>query len=214
MALQCDIIPATGTDYFTTNIEDGMALADAETRAALQRDFPEAWSRIARRRTFMTDVLGIRLKPEVLPFSSIPAWLPPFWLDPGKAMAMRRWPASVLRPPPPCRELTTWSAARPVSSAMWSKCIGEGANTGGGRTQLDDQRAHFRLGHMRPDRVPARPAVAGVKTQKLAAMAGDDLVDPRRRIARHMDLDRHDRVPAAPASIAACPRSWRCAPPS
>ena len=26
MALQCDIIPATGTDYFTSNIEDGMAL--------------------------------------------------------------------------------------------------------------------------------------------------------------------------------------------
>ncbi|HEX2404085.1 MAG TPA: hypothetical protein VHM29_05225, partial [Acidimicrobiia bacterium] len=29
MALQVDIIPATGTDYFTTNIEDGIALADA-----------------------------------------------------------------------------------------------------------------------------------------------------------------------------------------
>ena len=89
MALQCDIIPATGTDYFTSNIEDGVALADAETRAALQRDFPETWSRIVKRRAFMTDVLGIRLKPEVLPFSSIPAWLPPFWLGPGKAMAMR-----------------------------------------------------------------------------------------------------------------------------
>ena len=89
MALQCDIIPATGTDYFTSNIEDGVALADADTRAALQRDFPETWSRIVKRRAFMTDVLGIRLRPEVLPFSSIPAWLPPFWLDPGKAMAMR-----------------------------------------------------------------------------------------------------------------------------
>ena len=29
MAFQVDIIPATGTDYFTTNIEDGVALADA-----------------------------------------------------------------------------------------------------------------------------------------------------------------------------------------
>ena len=28
MALQVDIIPATGTSYFTTNIEDGIALAD------------------------------------------------------------------------------------------------------------------------------------------------------------------------------------------
>ena len=30
MACQADVIPATGTDYFTTNIEDGIALADAE----------------------------------------------------------------------------------------------------------------------------------------------------------------------------------------
>ena len=34
MALQCDIIPATGTPYFTTNIEDGVALADESLRAA------------------------------------------------------------------------------------------------------------------------------------------------------------------------------------
>jgi hypothetical protein len=33
MALQCDIIPATGTDYFTSNIEDGIALADEKLRA-------------------------------------------------------------------------------------------------------------------------------------------------------------------------------------
>ena len=32
MALQVDVIPGTGTDYFTTNIEDGMALADASAR--------------------------------------------------------------------------------------------------------------------------------------------------------------------------------------
>jgi hypothetical protein len=37
MALQCDIIPATGTPYFTTNIEDGLALADDALRAAFAR---------------------------------------------------------------------------------------------------------------------------------------------------------------------------------
>ena len=89
MAIQCDVIPATGTDYFTTNIEDGVALADAVTRAAFAKAYPEAWSRIERRRAFMGDQLGIRLAPEVLPFSNIAAWLPPFWLAPGKAMAMR-----------------------------------------------------------------------------------------------------------------------------
>ena len=89
MALQCDIIPATGTPYFTSNIEDGVALADAATREAFKAKYPEAWKRIEGRRTFMIEKLGIKLKPELLPFSSIPAWLPPFWLAPDKVMAMR-----------------------------------------------------------------------------------------------------------------------------
>ncbi|WP_374333741.1 M24 family metallopeptidase [Aestuariivirga sp.] len=88
MALQCDIIPATGTDYFTSNIEDGIALADEALRGELADHYPGAWSRIVKRRHFMTEALGITLRPEVLPLSSIPAWLPPFWLAPGKAMAM------------------------------------------------------------------------------------------------------------------------------
>ncbi len=89
MALQCDIIPATGTDYFMSNIEDGIALADADLRAEIQQSFPDAWARIEARRNFMTDVLGIRLKSEVLPLSNMAAWLPPFWLAPHKAMTMR-----------------------------------------------------------------------------------------------------------------------------
>ena len=89
MAVQCDIIPATGTDYFTSNIEDGIALLDAEGRSEFARKYPEAWSRITSRRAFMQDVLGIRLKPEVLPFSNLAAWLPPFWMDADHAMTMR-----------------------------------------------------------------------------------------------------------------------------
>jgi hypothetical protein len=88
MALQIDIIPATGTVYFTTNIEDGIALADAELRAALAAQYPEAWGRIQARRAFMTEVLGIRLRPEVLPFSNLAAYLPPYLLSPGLAMRM------------------------------------------------------------------------------------------------------------------------------
>ena len=86
MAVQVDVIPATGTPYFTTNIEDGIALADERLRDELAARYPEAWNRIERRRAFMTDVLGIRLKPEVLPFSNIPAFLPPFWLARDMAM--------------------------------------------------------------------------------------------------------------------------------
>ena len=40
MTLQSDIIPATGTDYFTTNVEDGVALADATLRDALRARYP------------------------------------------------------------------------------------------------------------------------------------------------------------------------------
>jgi hypothetical protein len=65
-----------------------VALADASLRRAFAAQYPEAWSRIERRRAFMQKKLGIALKPEVLPFSNIPAWLPPFWLAPQKVMAM------------------------------------------------------------------------------------------------------------------------------
>jgi hypothetical protein len=88
MALQVDIIPATGTDYFTTNIEDGIGLADASLRGELATRYPAASARIQARRRFMADVLGISLHPDVLPFSNIPAYLPPFLLRPDRAMTM------------------------------------------------------------------------------------------------------------------------------
>jgi hypothetical protein len=89
MALQVDVIPATGTAYFTINIEDGIALADEALRTAFAAQYPEAWGRIEARRAFMRDALGITLKPEVLPFSNIPAYLPPFILAPGRALRAR-----------------------------------------------------------------------------------------------------------------------------
>jgi hypothetical protein len=88
MAMQVDIIPATGTDYFTTNIEDGLALADETLRGAFAAGFPAAWDRIRARRRFMADALGIALHPDVLPFSDIPAYLPPFLLRPDQAMTL------------------------------------------------------------------------------------------------------------------------------
>jgi len=86
MALQVDVIPATGTPYFTTNVEDGIALADETLRGDFESKYPEAWGRIQARRQFMEQTLGIKLKPEVLPFGNIPAYLPPFLLSPQCAM--------------------------------------------------------------------------------------------------------------------------------
>jgi len=88
MALQCDIIPATGSPYFTTNIEDGVALADETLRSEWAAAYPESWDRIQARRRFMTEALGIDLHPDVLPFSNLAACLPPFLLAPDRAMTM------------------------------------------------------------------------------------------------------------------------------
>jgi Xaa-Pro aminopeptidase len=88
MALQIDIIPATGTAYHTSNIEDGVALADGALRAELAARYPGMWQRIGVRRAFMADVLGIQLRPEVLPLSNLAGYLPPLWLSPQ--LAMRR----------------------------------------------------------------------------------------------------------------------------
>jgi hypothetical protein len=90
MALQVDVIPATGSIYHTINIEDGIALADAELRQELATKFPETWLRIQARRDFMEQVIGIRLKPEVLPFSNIPAYLPPYLLSPTQVLVGKK----------------------------------------------------------------------------------------------------------------------------
>jgi len=82
------VIPATGTPYFTTNMEDGVALADSKLRADFAAAYPGAWDRIQARRDFMADILGISLKPEVLAFSNLAAYLPPFLLSPNMGMKL------------------------------------------------------------------------------------------------------------------------------
>jgi Xaa-Pro aminopeptidase len=88
MAFQVDVIPATGTPYFTTNIEDGIALADEALRDELAGRYPDLWARVGARRAFMAETLGIELHPDVLPLSNIPAWLPPFLLATDRAMTV------------------------------------------------------------------------------------------------------------------------------
>ncbi|MFN7831032.1 MAG: hypothetical protein ACK5Q2_03505, partial [Bacteroidota bacterium] len=88
MAIQVDVIPATGSAYHTSNIEDGIALADEALRREIAEKYPETWARIQARRRFMEEEIGIRLKPEVLPFSNIPAYLPPYMLSPGQVLVL------------------------------------------------------------------------------------------------------------------------------
>jgi hypothetical protein len=86
-AVQCDIIPAAGPPYYGANIEDGIALLDEAGRAELRDKFPDVWGRVVARRDFMGDVLGIRLRPEVMPLSNLAAAMPPYWLAPGRIFA-------------------------------------------------------------------------------------------------------------------------------
>jgi hypothetical protein len=86
-ALQCDIIPATGSTYFTTNMEDGVAILDERGRAEFAERHPGAWRRIEARREFMAGSLGIRLKPEILPLSNLQGYLPPFLLSPERVFS-------------------------------------------------------------------------------------------------------------------------------
>jgi hypothetical protein len=88
-AIQVDIIPATGSAYFTSNMEDGIALLDERGRAEFAERHPAAWERVEHRRAFMADAIGIHLKPEVLPLSNIPAALSPFILAPDRVMRLR-----------------------------------------------------------------------------------------------------------------------------
>jgi hypothetical protein len=85
MYMQMCVIPHNN-DYFRTFVEDGIALADDDLREELKSMYPAAWERIQKRRLFMKDELGIELSQEVLPFSNIPGYLPPFLLSPQKAM--------------------------------------------------------------------------------------------------------------------------------
>jgi hypothetical protein len=85
--VQVDIIPAAGPPYYGANIEDGIALLDAEGRDELKSSFPDVWGRIEARRAFMADVLGIRLKPEVLPLSNLAGAMPPYWLSPNRIVS-------------------------------------------------------------------------------------------------------------------------------
>jgi hypothetical protein len=81
MALQMDIIPVSKGPFCYANAEDGVVLANEALRAAIARQFPACHERMKARRSFMTEVLGIRLDESVLPLSNIPGWLPPYALS-------------------------------------------------------------------------------------------------------------------------------------
>jgi len=86
MAIQMDIIPVSTGPFCYANAEDGVVLADKPLRKELSARWGGCWRRMRRRRRFMAEAMGIRLDESVLPLSNMPAWLPPFVMDPGSVL--------------------------------------------------------------------------------------------------------------------------------
>ncbi|HEY3623435.1 MAG TPA: Xaa-Pro aminopeptidase [Roseiarcus sp.] len=86
MPFQVDIIPTPMRAGWALNCEDGVVFADAALRAELKARHPAVVERIEARRTFVGDDLGIPIKDAILPLSSTPLCLPPFWLASGRLL--------------------------------------------------------------------------------------------------------------------------------
>ncbi|HVG84789.1 MAG TPA: hypothetical protein VM820_09735, partial [Vicinamibacterales bacterium] len=87
--LQTDVIP-TSTAYFSTRMEDGVAVADARLQAAISGQYPDTWARCQSRRRFVEAVLGIQCPAEVLLLSNMACLVPPYLLRPTTVLALER----------------------------------------------------------------------------------------------------------------------------
>ncbi len=88
MPFQVDIIPTPIRDGWALNCEDGVVFADAALRAELKARHAAVMERIDARRKFVRDELGIPIKDSILPLSSTPLCLPPFWLSSGRLLTL------------------------------------------------------------------------------------------------------------------------------
>ena len=88
-AFQMDIIPATNSNYFSTNLEDGVVILNKKDREIFKDKYPEEMKRINKRREFIINQIGINLKPEVMPLSNIPCYLSPYILNFSKAIVAK-----------------------------------------------------------------------------------------------------------------------------
>jgi hypothetical protein len=87
MIVQSDVIPSSPA-YYSSRMEEGLVLADAQLQRDLAARFPECLARCQARRRFLTDVLGFELSDAILPLSNIPGLVPPFLLRPTLVFAL------------------------------------------------------------------------------------------------------------------------------
>ena len=85
MLLQIDIIPSVA-GYGGASCESGIFLADEALRRDIQKEYPQIWSRIEKRRAYMKGELGIDISEEILPTSMATAFFRPYLLDKKSAL--------------------------------------------------------------------------------------------------------------------------------
>ncbi len=89
MAMQDDDIPSSPT-YFSTRMEDGIAIAAQDLQNKLRTQYPGCFARCLQRRDFMRDTLGIEVTDDVLPLSNIPGIVPTYFFKPNQILAMEK----------------------------------------------------------------------------------------------------------------------------
>jgi Xaa-Pro aminopeptidase len=89
MMFQVDIIPSV-PGYAGVSAEECIMLADQSLQLELQRDYPELWQRVTKRKAYVEEVLNIKLSSDVLLLSNTVAYLRPFYLAKDKALRIKK----------------------------------------------------------------------------------------------------------------------------
>jgi hypothetical protein len=87
MPFQVDVIPTPLPTGWALNCEDGVVFADECLRTELLARHPQVYERIKARQSFVRDELGVAIRETILPLSSTPLCLPPFWLVANRLLA-------------------------------------------------------------------------------------------------------------------------------
>ncbi len=87
--MQFDLIISPKEPYFGANLEDGIVLADQTLQNEIRSLSPQTWRRFARRREYISQILGIQLREEVLPMSDLAGYYRPFLLNKDLILTVR-----------------------------------------------------------------------------------------------------------------------------
>ena len=89
MLLQTDIIPSVA-GYAGASAEECIALADEQLKEQIKTDYPQLWERIAERRKYICEHIGINLPEHILPLSNLVGYVRPYLLNKSAALTIEK----------------------------------------------------------------------------------------------------------------------------